>query len=103
MYGYHDETGVWREYICVCVFFFRVFFNVRCVFDIIDSDIAFAKAAFELRAKSVLWFFVHGTRTIIAFWYTRSAAFYLPKGWFGPAEWFLWMPMAPKGKKNTGI
>ncbi|KAI9266739.1 CHD5-like protein-domain-containing protein [Phascolomyces articulosus] len=63
----------------------------------LNSDIAFTKAAFELRAKSVLWFFVHGTRTIIAFWYTRRAAFYLPKGWFGPAEWFLWMPLAPRG------
>ncbi|KAI7857312.1 WRB/Get1 family [Circinella umbellata] len=69
----------------------------------LNSDIAFAKAAFELRAKSVLWFFVHGTRTIIAFWYTRRAAFYLPKSWFGPAEWFLWMPMAPKGAVSVAI
>ena len=99
MYDYHDKTG-WYEYIYRYLKLFFLFFNVRFVFDIIDSDIAFAKAAFELRAKSVLWFFVHGTRTIIAFWYTRRAAFYLPKSWFGPAEWFLWMPMAPKGKKK---
>ncbi|KAI8137753.1 WRB/Get1 family [Fennellomyces sp. T-0311] len=69
----------------------------------LNSDIAFSKTAFELRAKSVLWFFVHGTRTIIAFWYTRRAAFYLPKGWFGPAEWFLWMPLAPKGAVSVAI
>lgn len=62
------------------------------------SDINFNKASFELRAKSVLWFLVHGTRTIIVMWFARQATFYLPKGWFGPAEWFLWMPLAPKGK-----
>ena len=62
------------------------------------SDINFNKASFELRAKSVLWFLVHGTRTIIVMWFARQATFYLPKGWFGPAEWFLWMPFAPKGK-----
>lgn len=66
--------------------------------DHVASDINFSKASFELRAKSVLWFLVHGTRTIIVMWFARQATFYLPKGWFGPAEWFLWMPLAPKGK-----
>lgn len=70
-----------------------------CLLYHLASDINFSKASFELRAKSVLWFLVHGTRTIIVMWFARQATFYLPKGWFGPAEWFLWMPLAPKGKR----
>ncbi|CDH48824.1 get1_copc7 ame: full protein get1 ame: fullguided entry of tail-anchored proteins 1 [Lichtheimia corymbifera JMRC:FSU:9682] len=69
----------------------------------LTSDINFNKASFELRAKSVLWFLVHGTRTIIVMWFARQATFYLPKGWFGPAEWFLWMPLAPKGAVSVAI
>lgn len=66
-----------------------------------DSDIAFSKTAFELRAKSALWLFVHGTRVLIVVGCTRKAAFYLPSGWFGPAEWFLSLPMAPKGNERS--
>ncbi|KAI9320484.1 WRB/Get1 family [Dichotomocladium elegans] len=69
----------------------------------IDSEINLNKTAFELRTKSILWVLVHGTRLIIITWYTRSAAFYLPRGWFGPAEWFLWFPMAPRGAVSVAI
>lgn len=31
-------------------------------------------------------------------WHGKQAVFYLPKGWFGPAGWFLGLPMAPAGK-----
>ncbi|ORY91947.1 WRB/Get1 family [Syncephalastrum racemosum] len=67
----------------------------------LNSDIAFARTAFELRAKSVLWFLVNGSRIATTMWCARSAAFYLPQGWFGPAAWFLSTPMAPRGSVSA--
>jgi len=32
-------------------------------------------------------------------WYRRSPVFYLPLGWFGPAERVLALPFAERGKK----
>lgn len=67
----------------------------------LDSDMAYSKTAFELKVKSVLWFLVHGTQIIMVMWYRKSAVFYLPPGWFGPAQRFLSWPFAPAGKKET--
>lgn len=69
----------------------------------LDSDIAFSKTAFELKVKSVLWFIVHGSQVVMVFWFRKSAVFYLPPGWFGPAQRFLSWPFAPAGKKNKVI
>lgn len=64
----------------------------------IDSDIAYSKTAFELKVKSVLWFLVHGSQLVMVLWFRKSAVFYLPPGWFGPAQRFLSWPFAPAGK-----
>lgn len=61
------------------------------------------KAAFEVPVRSALWFMIHGTRILVIFWYFRRAAFYLPPGWFGPAEEFLWLPYAPSGAVGIAI
>lgn len=33
-------------------------------------------------------------------WFRKSAVFYLPPGWFGPAQRILSWPFAPAGKKR---
>lgn len=66
----------------------------------LDSDIAYSKTAFELKVKSVLWFIVHGTQVAMVLWFRKSAVFYLPPGWFGPAQRFLSWPFAPAGKRE---
>lgn len=33
-------------------------------------------------------------------WFRKSAVFYLPPGWFGPAQRILSWPFAPAGKKE---
>ncbi|CEG66322.1 Putative Protein GET1 [Rhizopus microsporus] len=69
----------------------------------LNSDIAYSKAAFELKSKSVLWFLVHGTQFIMIFWFRKSAVFYLPPGWFGPAQRFLSWPFAPAGSVSVAV
>ena len=31
-------------------------------------------------------------------WYRKEAVFYVPRGWYGPAEWLLALPSAPRGE-----
>ncbi|KAI9478029.1 MAG: WRB/Get1 family [Benjaminiella poitrasii] len=69
----------------------------------LNSDISYSKTAFELKVKSVLWFVVHGSQMIMVFWFRKSAVFYLPPGWFGPAQRFLSWPFAPKGAVSVVI
>ncbi|KAI7897861.1 WRB/Get1 family [Cokeromyces recurvatus] len=64
----------------------------------LNSDISYSRTAFELKVKSGLWFVVHGSQMIMVFWFRKNAVFYLPPGWFGPAQRFLSWPFAPKGK-----
>ncbi|KAF8750791.1 Protein GET1 [Rhizoctonia solani] len=35
--------------------------------------------------------------------YGRSAVFYLPPGWMGPATWWLSLPFAPRGSVSCGV
>ncbi|CAE6397696.1 unnamed protein product [Rhizoctonia solani] len=39
----------------------------------------------------------------IRWWYGRSAVFYLPPGWMGPATWWLSLPFAPRGSVSCGV
>lgn len=61
------------------------------------------KAAFEVPVRSALWFTIHGTRILVTFCYFRRAAFYLPPGWFGPAEQLLWLPYGPRGAVSIAV
>lgn len=49
--------------------------------------------------KSALWFIVHGSQLGMVMWFRKSAVFYLPPGWFGPAQRILSWPFAPAGKE----
>ncbi|KAI8984729.1 WRB/Get1 family [Mycotypha africana] len=69
----------------------------------LNSDISYSRAAFELKVKSVLWFLVHGSQVVMVLWFRKSAVFYLPPGWFGPAQRFLSWPSAPEGSVSVGI
>ncbi|KAI8053178.1 WRB/Get1 family [Gilbertella persicaria] len=69
----------------------------------LSSEIAFSKTAFELKVKSVLWFVVHGSQLVMVMWFRKSAVFYLPPGWFGPAQRFLSWPFAPAGSVSVAV
>ncbi|CAO3632890.1 unnamed protein product [Mucor fragilis] len=68
-----------------------------------NADIAYSKTAFELKVKSVLWFLVHGSQLVMVMWFRKSAVFYLPPGWFGPAQRILSWPFAPAGSVSVAI
>jgi hypothetical protein len=63
----------------------------------LDAEMAIQQASFALRFNAAVWFLTTGLQFFIGWWYRRQAVFYLPKGWFGPAEWWLALPFAPKG------
>ncbi|KAI8369553.1 WRB/Get1 family [Radiomyces spectabilis] len=69
----------------------------------LNSEIAFSKTAFELKVKSVLWVIVHGSQVIMVMWYRKAAVFYLPPGWFGPAQRLLSLPFAPRGSVSVAV
>lgn len=62
-----------------------------------DAEVGMQQASFALRFNVVVWFLTTGLQFFIGWWYRRQAVFYLPDGWFGPAEWWLALPFAPKG------
>ncbi|CAO3592717.1 unnamed protein product [Absidia cylindrospora] len=72
-------------------------------FIIIDSDIAFSKTGFELKLKSILWFLIHGSQVLMVLWFRKSPVFYLPPGWFGPAQRLLCMPFSPLGSVSVAV
>jgi len=63
----------------------------------LNAEVATQQASFAIRFNTVIWFFTAGLQFFIGWWYRKQAVFYLPKGWFGPAEWWLALPFAPKG------
>ncbi|KAF7731248.1 GET complex subunit get1 [Apophysomyces ossiformis] len=69
----------------------------------LNSTIAFSRSAFELKARSILWFLVHGSQLLMVMWFRKSAVLFLPPGWFGPAEWLLRLPFAPHGSVSVAI
>ncbi|RUS17052.1 hypothetical protein BC937DRAFT_90477 [Endogone sp. FLAS-F59071] len=69
----------------------------------LNSDLAFIKTAFELKFTSFLYFLVHGVQILMVLSFRGSPMFYLPRGWFGPFEWVLALPFAPKGSVSVAI
>ncbi|KAG0208225.1 GET complex subunit get1 [Mortierella sp. GBA30] len=69
----------------------------------LTSELHVSKASFEIKFKSLLWFITSGIQFIMVAWYRRTAVFYLPQGWFGPAERILAMPFAERGSVSIAI
>ncbi|CAO3687170.1 unnamed protein product [Rhizopus stolonifer] len=68
-----------------------------------NNDIQQKRMIFKLKFKSVLWILVHGSQMIVILWFRKSAVFYLPPGWFGPAQRFLSWPFAPAGSVSVAV
>ncbi|KAI9026661.1 WRB/Get1 family [Phycomyces nitens] len=68
-----------------------------------SSEIAYSKTAFELKVKSTIWFFIHGSQLVMVMWFYKRAVLYLPPGWFGPAQWLLSFPFAPAGSISVAV
>ncbi|KAF9934464.1 GET complex subunit get1 [Linnemannia zychae] len=69
----------------------------------LTSELNMSKAAFEMKFKGVLWFITSGIQFFMVAWYRRSAVFYLPMRWLGPAEWILCLPFAERGSVSISI
>ncbi|GJJ76086.1 tail-anchored protein insertion receptor [Entomortierella parvispora] len=67
------------------------------------SELHVSKASFELKFKGLLWFITSGLQFLMVAWYRRSPVFYLPMGWFGPAERVLCLPFAERGSVSIAI
>jgi hypothetical protein len=65
-----------------------------------DSEVASSKAAFSVKFKALLWTLTTGLQFFVGWWYSKSAVFYLPSGWFGPLGWWLSFPFAPAGRSD---
>jgi len=62
----------------------------------INTDLAFFQTSFNLRFRTLFYIFTNGLQIILVFWFRKSAVFYVPNGWFGPVEWCLSFPFAPR-------
>ncbi|KAF9580241.1 GET complex subunit get1 [Lunasporangiospora selenospora] len=69
----------------------------------LTSELHVSKAAFELKFKGLLWFITSGMQFLMVAWFRRVPVFYLPIGWFGPAETILSMPFAERGSVSIAI
>jgi len=67
------------------------------------SELHVSKASFELKFKGLLWFITNGIQFLMVAWFRRSPVFYLPLGWFGPAERVLALPFAERGSVSIAI
>ncbi|KAI1319593.1 GET complex subunit get1 [Mortierella claussenii] len=69
----------------------------------LTSELHVTKASFEIKFKGLLWFITSGIQFVIVAWFRRVAVFYLPPGWFGPAERVLALPFAETGGVSIAI
>ncbi|KAG0025915.1 GET complex subunit get1 [Podila clonocystis] len=67
------------------------------------SELHVSKASFEIKFKGLLWFITSGIQFLMVAWFRRVPVFYLPMGWFGPAEIVLSLPFAERGSVSIAI
>ncbi|KAG0251079.1 GET complex subunit get1 [Mortierella polycephala] len=69
----------------------------------LTSELHLSKASFEIKVKGLLWFITSGLQFAMVAWFRRAPVFYLPMGWFGPAEHVLALPFAERGSVSIAI
>jgi tail-anchored protein insertion receptor len=91
-------------------FIHHVIFAPVCVFVcsaidmlFVDGELSSTKTSFSLKFNTVLWILTGGLQLAVGWWYSKSAVFYLPPGWFGPLTWWLAFPFAPAGSVSCGV
>ncbi|KAL5485146.1 GET1 [Sanghuangporus weigelae] len=68
----------------------------------LNSELGSARNSYKLKFNTFIWLLTTGAQFVIGWWYRKSAVFYLPPGWLGPATWFLSLPFAPSGSVSCG-
>jgi len=63
----------------------------------LNAEQSAKRNAISLKFNTVLWVLTSGLQLFIMWWYRKEAVFYVPRGWYGPAEWLLALPSAPRG------
>ncbi|TAQ83597.1 hypothetical protein B7494_g8073 [Chlorociboria aeruginascens] len=64
----------------------------------IKSDLNSTKSTFDRTVSALRWLGTTGVRTLLQFWCSKQAMFWIPKGWVPYyAEWLLSFPRAPIG------
>jgi hypothetical protein len=69
----------------------------------LNGEMTSSKTAFSIKFGSAIWVFTTGLQFLVGWWYRKSPVFYLPPGWFGPLEWWIALPFAPKGSVSVGV
>ncbi|GAA5903632.1 hypothetical protein JCM6882_003006 [Rhodosporidiobolus microsporus] len=65
--------------------------------EVANASTSSARKAFATKFKSALWLLTTVLPFIVSSYHRKSPVFWLPKGWFGPAGWWLSLPSAPAG------
>lgn len=56
-----------------------------------------------MKFNTLLWVLTSGLQLAVTMWYRKQPVFYLPEGWLGPVTWWLSLPFAPAGKRNSWL
>lgn len=68
--------------------------------DRVDKELSALKASYSTKFSTAVWLTTSGAQYILGWWFGKQAVFYLPPGWFGPAEWWLSLLFAPTGESH---
>jgi len=68
------------------------------------ASLASAKVQFDTIAKGLRWLGTNGLRITLQFWFTKTAMFWIPRGWLPSyVEWALSFPRAPTGSVSIQV
>ncbi|KAF8584821.1 hypothetical protein K439DRAFT_1633221 [Ramaria rubella] len=69
----------------------------------LNNELSSSKASYSTKFSTVIWLLTSGAQYGVGWWFGKQAVFYLPPGWFGPAQWWLALPFAPMGSVSCGV
>jgi tail-anchored protein insertion receptor len=65
---------------------------------LVGNELSASKASYSTQFNTAVWITTSGAQYALGWWFGKQAVFYLPPGWFGPAEWWLGLLFAPMGR-----